>query len=527
MSTERTKDPNRVLIFDTSLRDGEQAPGFSLGVEHKLMMAHALKDLGVDIIEAGFAASSPGDEEAIQTIAREVHGPTFASLCRALESDIDAATRALAPAKNRRCHVFLATSPIHREFKLKKSRSQVVEITAKAIAHAKKSFDDIEFSAEDAIRTEPDFLAEVCIAAAEAGATTLNLPDTVGYTTPKEIFKIFADVKAALKDHPDIILSAHNHNDLGLAVANTLAALEAGARQIELTINGIGERAGNAALEEVVMALRTRPDVYGLHTGIDTTKLAHTSRLLSRATGTVVVRNKAVVGKNAFAHESGIHQHGMLSNARTYEIMNPEDVGIEKSNLVLGKHSGRHAIAKQAAALGYELDELALGELFTAFKRRADEIGEIDEFELMSLLTRSNADKDDARLFKITSETTRDSVSITLDLFRDNGDPLQVTASGLNAFEAGFRALVDAYQIEARVNDCEIIQSGFTFDGGAFAEISLQIKGEVYRGRGRGPDPVWAGLRAICDGFEKYVFLHDRKMKAQNSDSGKIHETAR
>lgn len=520
-------DPNRVLVFDTSLRDGEQAPGFSMNVKDKLMMAHALKELGVDIIEAGFAASSPGDEEAIRTIAKEVTGPTFCSLSRALESDIDAAARALMPAKRRRLHIFLATSPIHRAAKLKKTREQVLEIGHKAVSYASKIFDEVEFSPEDAIRTEPDFLAEVCIAMAEAGATTLNIPDTVGYTTPNEIFQIFTDLKAALKDHPNVVLSAHNHNDLGLGVANTLAALEAGARQIECTINGIGERAGNAALEEVVMALRTRPDLYKLHTHIDTTKLAKTSRLLSRATGSIIVRNKAIVGKNAFAHESGIHQHGMLNDARTYEIMRPEDVGVEKSNLVLGKHSGRHAIAKQAAALGFDLDELSLGDLFAAFKRRADEIGEIDEFELMSLLTRDNADKDDARLFKVTSEVTKDNVTITLDLFRDNGEALQVSATGLNAFEAGFRALVDAYQIDAKVNDCEIIQSGFSFDGGAFAEISLQIKGEGYRGRGRGPDPVWAGLRAMCDGFEKYVFLHDRKTNPLKSDSGKIHETAR
>ncbi|BBF79451.1 MULTISPECIES: 2-isopropylmalate synthase [Asticcacaulis] len=520
-------DPNRVIVFDTTLRDGEQAPGFSLGVKDKLMLAHTLKDLGVDVIEAGFAASSPGDEEAIRTIAREVVGPTFCSLSRALESDIDAAARALLPAKRKRCHIFLATSPIHRAAKLKKTREQVVEIAHKAVSYASTIFDEVEFSPEDAIRTEQDFLHEVCIAAAEAGARTLNIPDTVGYTTPKEIYQIFSDLKAALKDHPQVILSAHNHDDLGLGVANTLAALEAGARQIEVTINGIGERAGNAALEEVVMALRTRPELFKLHTGIHTPLLSKASHLLSRATGTIVMRNKAVVGRNAFAHESGIHQHGMLTDARTYEIMRPEDVGAEKSNLVLGKHSGRHAIAKQAAALGFDLDELSLGDLFAAFKRRADEIGEIDEFELMSLLTRDNADKDDARLFKVSSEVTKDFVTITLDLFRDNGEPLKVTATGLNAFEAGFRALVDAYQIEARVNDCEIIQSGFTFDGGAFAEISLQIKGEAYRGRGRGPDPVWAGLRAMCDAFEKYVFLHDRKTHASNLNSEKQHETAR
>ncbi len=500
-------DPNRVLIFDTSLRDGEQAPGFSLGVKDKLMLAHSLKDLGVDIIEAGFAAASPGDEEAIRTIAKEVTGPTFCSLSRALESDIDAAARALAPARRKRLHIFLATSPIHRAAKLKKSRSEVLEIAVKAITYASGMFDEIEFSPEDAIRTEPDFLAEVCLAAADAGARTLNIPDTVGYTTPNEIFRIFSDLKSALRDYPDVVLSAHNHNDLGLAVANSLAALQAGARQIECTINGIGERAGNCAMEELVMALKVRSDLYGLSTGIDTTHFAKASRLLSRATGNVVMRNKAIVGKNAFAHESGIHQHGMLNDARTYEIMRPEDVGVEKSNMVLGKHSGRHAIAKQVAALGYDLGELELGDLFTAFKRRADEIGEIDEFELRSLLTRNNSDKDDARIQAVHTTVQKDNVEVTLDLRRDNGDPLTVTATGITAYEAGLAALVDAYQIEAKVVDCEIIQSGFGFEGGAFAEISLQIKGVGYRGRGRGPDPVWAGLRALCDAFEKSVFL--------------------
>ena len=504
-------DPNRVLVFDTSLRDGEQAPGFSLGVKDKLMLAHALKDLGVDIIEAGFAASSQGDEDAIHTIAKEVAGPTFCSLSRALESDLDAAARALAPAKRKRVHIFLATSPIHRAAKLKKSRSEVLEIGVKAVSYAARLFDEVEFSPEDAIRTEPDFLAEICMAVADAGASTLNIPDTVGYSTPPEIFRIFTDLRAALRDYPDVVFSAHCHNDLGLAVANTLSALEAGARQVECTINGIGERAGNCSLEEVVMALKVRPDLFNLTTGINTTKLSQTSRLLSRATGSVIMRNKAIVGKNAFAHESGIHQHGMLNDARTYEIMRPEDVGVEKSNMVLGKHSGRHAIAKQVAALGYDLGELELGDLFIAFKRRADEIGEIDEFELRSLLTRNNSDKDDARIQGVHSHVTKDKVEITLDLKRDNGDPLTVTAEGITAYEAGLAALIDAYQIDAKVVDCEIIQSGFGFEGGAFAEISLHIKGVGYRGRGRGPDPVWAGLRALCDAFEKSVFLAPSK----------------
>ncbi|MDI7775470.1 2-isopropylmalate synthase [Asticcacaulis sp. EMRT-3] len=500
-------DRDRVLVFDTSLRDGEQAPGFSLGVRDKLRMAHALSALGVDILEAGFAAASPGDEEAIRVIASEVAGPVFCSLSRALESDLDAAARALAPARRSRAHIFLATSPIHRAAKLKKSRIEVLETAVRAVAYAAGMFDEVEFSPEDAIRTEADFLTEICQAVVEAGATTLNIPDTVGYATPDEIRNIFAGLRTAIPD-PAIILSAHCHNDLGLAVANSLAALQGGARQIECTINGIGERAGNCSLEEVVMALKVRPDLFDLHTGINTTHLTRTSRLLARATGSVMARNKAVVGKNAFAHESGIHQHGMLSDARTYEIMRPEDVGLEKSNMVLGKHSGRHAIAKQATALGFALDDQALGEVFASFKRRADEIGEIDEHELRALLGRgASATGDMARIAGLRTQVTATGASIALDIQHDDRSLQTVIGEGRNAFDAGLHALTRAYGTAAEVIDCEITQAGFDFDSGAFAEMTLSIKGEVYRGRGRGPDSVWAGLRALCDAFEKSVFL--------------------
>ncbi len=499
-------DRNRVLIFDTSLRDGEQAPGFSLGVRDKLKIAHSLKDLGVDIIEAGFAAASPGDEDAVRAIASEVEGVTLCSLSRALESDIQAAARALEPARRSRIHIFLATSPIHRAAKLKKSRDEVLDAAVKAVAYAGQLFDEVEFSPEDAIRTEPDFLHQVCREVAKAGATTLNIPDTVGYATPDETFRIFADLKAALADMPDIVLSAHCHNDLGLAVANALAALQGGARQIEGTINGIGERAGNTSLEELVMALRVRSDHYGLTTGIDTTRFTQVSRLLARATGSVIARNKAVVGKNAFAHESGIHQHGMLNDARTYEIMRPEDVGLEKSNLVLGKHSGRHAIAKQAAAMGYTLADGDLSDVFAAFKRRADEIGEIDESELRGLLDR-DARSDSARITGVRTQVGRERTDIAIDLQTDDRRLQTVRGEGSNAFTAGLDALSQAYGYAATVVDCEVTEAGFDFDAGAFAEVSLNINGEVHRGRGRGPDPVWAGLRAMCDSFDKSVFM--------------------
>lgn len=386
MPSVAARDPNRVLVFDTTLRDGEQAPGFSMSVDAKLTMAKALAELGVDVIEAGFAAASPGDAEAVRRVAGEVEGPIFCSLSRASEADIRTAYGSLQSAPRRRLHIFLSTSPIHRAAKLNQSADEVLETAIRSVSFARTFFDDVEFSAEDAIRTEPEFLGDVMEAVAGAGATTLNIPDTVGYSTPEEIGRIFADVKRRLARFPDIVISAHCHNDLGMAVANTLSAVASGARQVEVAINGIGERAGNCALEEVVMALKTRGDLFGVHTGVDTTKLVSTSRLLSALTRSPLVRNKAIVGVNAFAHEAGIHQHGMLADARTYEIMRPQDVGFEGTKLVLGKHSGRHAIQQRAEALGYRLSGNELGQVFADFKRRADEIGEIDDAELIALI---------------------------------------------------------------------------------------------------------------------------------------------
>lgn len=396
---EKARDKNRVIVFDTTLRDGEQAPGFSMSPEAKVKMAEALRDLGVDVIEAGFAAASPGDAEAVRRVAGEVEGPVFCSLSRANEEDIRTAYGALQSTPNRRIHIFLSTSPIHRAAKLKMSADEVMENAIRAVSFARTLFDDVEFSAEDAIRTERDFLCDIMEAVAEAGATTLNIPDTVGYSTPAEIGSIFAQVRDRVSPRfPDAVISAHCHNDLGMAVANTLSAVASGARQVEVAINGIGERAGNCALEEVVMALRTRRDLYGVDTGVDTTKLLSTSRLLSALTQSPVVRNKAIVGVNAFAHEAGIHQHGMIADARTYEIMRPEDVGFAGTKLVLGKHSGRAAIAQRADALGYRLSGNELGQVFAGFKRRADEIGEIDDGELISIIVAATSNVETPRV---------------------------------------------------------------------------------------------------------------------------------
>ncbi len=384
------RDPNRVLVFDTTLRDGEQAPGFSMTADDKVRMARQLAALKVDVIEAGFAAASPGDEEALRRVSGEVEGPAFCSLSRSTTADIDAAWRGLRDAPKRRVHIFLGTSPIHRAAKLQMTSAQVLEAAINSVAYARTLFDDVEFSAEDAIRTEPEFLAEVLEAVAAAGATTLNMPDTVGYSTPDEIGALFRFVIGRVRPRfPDVVFSTHCHNDLGLAVANSLAAVEAGARQVEGTINGIGERAGNASLEEVIMTLRTRSDRFSLSTGVETTELVKSSRLLSEITHTPVMRNKAIVGMNAFAHEAGIHQHGMMADARTYEIMRPQDVGFEGSFFVLGKHSGRHAVAKRAATLGYPLHGDQLNDCLVRFKRRADEIGEINDAELLAMVEAS------------------------------------------------------------------------------------------------------------------------------------------
>lgn len=386
-------DPNKVVVFDTTLRDGEQAPGFSMGPDEKVRMARVLADMKVDVVEAGFAAASPGDEECVRRVVGEVEGPVFCSLARSNEADIDAAWRALRETQERRIHIFLGTSPIHRSAKLKMSRAEVLAAAERSVAYARTRFEDVEFSPEDAIRTEPDFLAEVCEAAAAAGATTLNIPDTVGYSTPGEIGEIFRNLMARVRARfPDVVFSAHCHDDLGMAVANSLAAVEAGARQVEGAINGIGERAGNASVEEMIMAIRTRSDRYGLHTGVDCTHLVRASRLLSEITHTPVVRNKAIVGLNAFAHEAGIHQHGMMADPSTYEIMRPQDVGFEGTWFVLGKHSGRHAVAKRAETLGQPVAGAHLAAAFAGFKRRADEIGEINDHELLAIIEASRPD---------------------------------------------------------------------------------------------------------------------------------------
>ncbi len=387
MTDNNSQTDDFVRIFDTTLRDGEQSPGFSMTMKGKLRMARALAALKVDVIEAGFAAASPGDAEAVAAIAEEAEGPTICSLARVQGPDIEVALRSLEPAEHRRVHVFIGTSPTHREFKLKKSKTEILQAIENGVGHARSACEDVEFSAEDAMRTEEDFLAECFRVAAEAGATTLNVPDTVGYITPSEIYGRFERLIAAVGAPEGTIFSAHCHDDLGLAVANSLAAIRAGVRQVECTINGIGERAGNCAMEEVVMALHTRRDLFGVESRLDTTQLYPASRTLEEVTGERVQRNKAIVGRNAFAHEAGIHQHGMLANRETYEIMRPEDIGAPSSSLVLGKHSGKHAMLARLEELGHEVDPSMVPAIFAAFKKLADERQVVTDEDLRNLVS--------------------------------------------------------------------------------------------------------------------------------------------
>jgi 2-isopropylmalate synthase len=361
----------RITIFDTTLRDGEQSPGIALSPDEKVEIAKQLERLGVDIVEAGFAVSSPGDFEGVRAVAAAIERPTVASLARTRKEDIDAAAEALAGARRSRIHVFLATSPIHMERKLRLEPEEVVEQARWSVGYARSLADEVEFSCEDATRSEPEFAARVCAEAVRAGATTINLPDTVGYCLPSEYAAFIAEVRALCPELEGVELSVHCHDDLGLAVANTLAGIRAGAAQVEATVNGLGERAGNAALEEVVMALRVRRDAFGVETGVNVGEIGRTSRLVEELTGYRVQKNKAIVGASAFAHEAGIHQDGMLKDAQTYQIMDPAELGLVMS-LPLGKHSGRHAFARACAEAGIELDRNEVNEAFARFKQLAD-----------------------------------------------------------------------------------------------------------------------------------------------------------
>ena len=495
------KLPERIRVFDTTLRDGEQAPGFSMTKVQKLRMAHALCDLGVDVIEAGFPQASDGDFESVRAVATEIRGPTICGLARAQFGDIEAVARATEKAGRSRVHIFLATSPIHRRHKLNMSREQVLDTGIKAVRRARELCDEVEFSAEDAIRTEPEYLITVLSAMIEAGATVVNVPDTVGYTTPDEIGALFARLKREVRGIDTVMLSAHCHNDLGLGVANSLAALAAGARQVECTINGIGERAGNAALEEIVMALKTRSDRFNFETGIRTPLLYPTARLLTDLVGATIPRNKAIVGENAFAHESGIHQHGMLKHRETYEIMRPEDVGFSRTQLVLGKHSGRHALRERLVNLGHELDEKQLDELFTAFKTLADKKREVFDSDLDALALGLDPDAVGPWRLQHLHATTHlgNGASASVKLKHTDGRVAAEAALGDGPVHAVLRAITRAAGMALDIDDFQIHSLSNGADAQGRATLTVRYNDRELCGRGVSTDIVEAAAQAALE----------------------------
>ncbi len=501
-------DPNRVVIFDTTLRDGEQSPGASMNLDEKLQVARALTALKVDVIEAGFPIASPGDFEAVRAIAAEIEGPTIAGLARCQKNDIDRAWEALKEAASSRIHVFLATSAIHREFKLRMAKEEIIRKTREGVAYARSLCSNIEFSAEDAARTEPEFLGEVIEAAIDAGATTVNIPDTVGYAMPAQFSDLITYLKANVTNINQAIISVHCHNDLGMAVANSLAAVQAGARQVECTVNGIGERAGNCSLEELVMALKTRHDYFGLSTGVDTTRLFPSSHLVASTTGLHVQRNKAIVGKNAFAHEAGIHQHGVMMNKETYEIMKPEDVGIKCNELVLGKHSGRHAFRQWADDHGYNLTEERLQKAFEQFKILADKKKELYEEDLEALVEGTYFDQDKPWRVLSTQISTGSAGLSTAAVTMKNtesGQIIKEAACGAGPVEALFRAIERVVDIPLKLKSYQL--QSVTRGKDALGDVTIEalVEGQFYQGRAINNDIIDGSGHALINVLNRHL----------------------
>lgn len=494
-----TNTPPRITIFDTTLRDGEQSPGCSMTPPQKLVMARALAELGVDVIETGFPASSQSDREAMALIGREIRDPVLAVLSRCLAADIETSVKALEAAARPRLHLFLSTSPLHREHKLRMSKEQVLESVHKHVTLARGYVDDVEFSAEDATRTELDFLTEVTQVAIAAGARTINLPDTVGFTTPDEIRAMFQHVIGNAAGADKVIFSTHCHNDLGLAVANSLAAIEGGARQVEGSINGIGERAGNCALEEIAMVLKVRNAFYNnFDTGFNTQRIVPTSQLLSRLVGMPVQRNKAIVGANAFAHESGIHQHGMLRNRNTYEIMRPEDVGWESSQMVLGRHSGRAAVEARLRALGYWLEEEELKLIFEQFKALCEEQRVVTDADLQTLM-QGTSSSDGYRLASMTLSDIGGRANALVELSDPEGNRVAETAQGDGPVDALFSALSAATGVQLTLDSYHVHSVGIGADARGEANLSVRHEGEVLEGTGTSRDVIEASALAWLD----------------------------
>ncbi len=501
----------KIKIFDTTLRDGEQSPGASMNVDEKIQVAKQLKKLGVDIIEAGFPIASPGDFEAVNRIAKEVKGVTIAGLCRARNEDIERAAEALQPAEQRRIHTFIATSDIHLKYKLRMSREQVIEAAINAVKKARQYTDDVEFSAEDATRTDWDFLCKVTEEVIKAGATTVNIPDTVGYIIPQEFGELIEYLFNKVPNIDKATISVHCHNDLGLAVSNSLTAILKGAGQVECTINGIGERAGNAALEEIVMALKVRNDFFKADTNIVTQEIYRTSRLVSKITGMVVQPNKAIVGANAFAHEAGIHQDGVLKERTTYEIMKPEDIGIPSSKIVLGKHSGRHAFKKRLEELGFTLTDEELNRAFERFKRLADQKKYVFDEDIEALVS------DEVLRITETYELLDIDVSIGTKKkpsayvkMKINGDEKEISISGDGPVDAVYKAITELTGSKASLNKFEI--KAITGGTDALGEVTviLEESGNTVRGHGSDTDIIVAAAKAYVNALNKLALRNIR-----------------
>ncbi len=501
---------DKIIFFDTTLRDGEQTPGLHLSIARKIEIAKRLESLGINVIEAGFPVGSSAEESAVAKIAAEIKKSTVCALARASREDIDAAWRAVSGAVHPRIHTFIATSELHMQYKLKMSREQVLEKIADAVGYASSLCPDVEFSAEDATRSDRDFLCEAVRVALANGANVINLPDTVGYTTPDEYRELIKYVRKNVPEIEKAVISVHCHNDLGLAVANSLAALEAGARQVEGTINGLGERAGNAALEEVVMALRTRRDSYGFDYDIDTTGLTRASRQIVSLTGVPIAPNKAIVGKNAFVHESGIHQHGVMCNRSTYEVMTPESVGLSASSLPLGKLSGRHALAEKLTALGYEFDSTALADIFTRFKEyaaRRSEIGDEDIQALVNDYLDSLSVVYKLESFQIQSGNKIKAMA-SLTLCRpEDGESFSEAALGEGPIDAAFNAVNRIIGGEGHIALIGYNIKAVTEGTDALGEVMVRIRADegIYNGRGVSSDIIKASIKAYVNAANKWL----------------------
>lgn len=503
-------DKNRILVFDTTLRDGEQSPGASLSVYEKLAIAHQLARLNVDVIEAGFPVSSEAQFEAVKQISEQVEGPTICGLARCVDIDIDKAAAALEKARKPRIHTFVATSKIHLEKKFRKSEDEILEMAVKGVTRAKGYFDDIEFSPEDSARTGKEFLFRIIETAISAGATTINIPDTVGYSTPLEFGSLIAEIFKKVPNIDKAVLSVHCHNDLGLAVANTLSAIQNGAQQIEVTINGVGERAGNASLEEIVMALKTRHNYYGKDTAINTREIIPTSRMVSRMMGMPVQPNKAIVGANAFAHESGIHQDAVIKDASTYEIMSPADIGLESNKIVLGRHSGRHGLQKRLEEIGYHLSKEEVTKIYERFLEIADKKKEVFDEDLAALVAEESQEtKEFYHLEYFTILSGNKAVPTATVGLRKEKQVVQEAAVGDGPIDAAYKAIEKIVGMPFNLEDYTI--RSVTSGKDALGEVTVHINGngKLVIGRAASTDVIEASIRAYVNAINRLLGINE------------------